>query len=73
MDVADRAVMQALDGLKVAGLVMALEADADLEVLPLRLFGGGEELADARRVGGDGLLAKTCLPCFTASSKWIGR
>jgi protoheme ferro-lyase len=37
--------VDALDGFEVASLVMALEADADLEVFLFRLFHGGEKFA----------------------------
>ena len=53
-DIADRAVFQPLDGLEVGVLVMALESDAHLEILPPGLFGGGQDLADAGGVGGQG-------------------
>ena len=55
-DVADRAVMQALYGLDVALLVMALQAHADFQSFFLRDFRRGEDLAHARRIGRHGLL-----------------
>ena len=46
-DVADRAVVDALHRLEVAGLVAALRAGADAELLLLRLLVRREHLADA--------------------------
>ncbi len=51
----------ALHALDVAGLVAALGAGDDAEVLLLGLLGGGEHLADAGAVDGDGLLGEDVL------------
>ena len=63
-DVADRAVVQALDGFDVAGLMMALEPDPDLEAFLFRLLGGGEHFADTGRIGGDGFFREDVFARF---------
>ena len=55
------AVLDPLHRLDVAGLVPALGAGDDRQVLLLRLLGGGQDLADAGAVDGDGLLAEDVL------------
>ena len=55
-DVADGAVVDPLDRFDILRLMMALQADADLEVLLLRLGGGGDHAVDADRVGRHRLL-----------------
>jgi len=72
-DVADRAILHALDRFEIAGLVPALETHADLEVLLLRFLGRREHAANAVRVHRHRLSRKACLPCRTASSNIIGR
>ena len=54
-EIADFAVVDALDRFLVRALMAALQADADFEVLLLRFFGGGKNAADAGRIGGDRL------------------
>ena len=43
--------MNPFDGFDVVGLMMAMKADADLEVLLLGFLDGGEEFADALGIG----------------------
>jgi len=52
VDITEGSVMEALHGLQIAGLMMALQADTHLEVLLLGLFGGGEHATDARPIDG---------------------
>ena len=53
--------MDPLHALDVAGLVAALGAGDDGQVLLLGLLGGGEDLADAGAVDGDRLLGEDVL------------
>jgi hypothetical protein len=53
--------VEPLDGFEVDGLMMALEADADLQVLLHGLLGGGDDLSDAGSVDGDRLLHEDVL------------
>ena len=55
-DVANRAIMEPADRGEVVGLMPALEADADLEILLLRLLGCGKHLTHTGTVHGHGLL-----------------
>ena len=55
------AVVDPLHALDVAGLVAALGAGDDGQVLLLGLLGGGQDLADAGAVDGDGLLGEDVL------------
>src|SRR5262249_10587773 len=57
-DVADLTGVNALDRLDVGGLVAALRAGDDGEVLGLGLVVGLEDFADAGAIGGDGLLGE---------------
>ncbi|MEY3546771.1 MAG: hypothetical protein RLZZ313_1132 [Verrucomicrobiota bacterium] len=56
VDVAEGAIVQALHGLQIARLVMTLQADADLQVFLLGLFGCGKNTADTRTIDGHGFL-----------------
>ena len=60
-EVADRAVVDPLHALDVAGLVAALGAGDDRELLLLGLLVGGQDLADAGAVDGDRLLGEDVL------------
>ena len=60
-DVADVAVVDALHRFEVAGLVAALGAGHDRQVLLLGLLGGGQHLADAGAVDADRLLGEDVL------------
>ena len=63
-------VLKPLDGFDVARLMVALQSSTlrfsswPLQLLP-RPFAPGASVAT-------GFSMKTCLPCFTASSKWMG-
>ena len=59
--VADRPVVNPLHALDVAGLVAALGAGDDGQFLVLGLLVGGQHLADAGAVDGDGLLGEEVL------------
>src|ERR1051325_6893902 len=61
LQLAQRAVLDAFHRLEVTALVPALEANADLEVLLLRVSGGGEHAAHAGRVDGHRLLHEDVL------------
>ena len=64
-DVADRAVLQALDRFDVAELVVALQADADGQVLLLRFFGGGQKRGACPGASvATGFSMNTCLPAL---------
>ena len=73
MIVADRAVVDPLHGLEVAGLVPALGAGDDGEVLLLGLLGGGQDRADARAVDGDRLLGEDVLARLDRRLEVLGR
>ena len=60
-DVADLAFVDSLHALDVARLMAALGAGDDGQALLFRFLGGGEDLADAGGVGGDGLLGEQVL------------
>src|SRR5437773_7204608 len=63
-DIANRAIPQAIQGFDVAQLMMALEADADFQILLLRCFSRGEDASHAGRVGGHGLFHEDVLALF---------
>jgi len=52
-DVADRAVMQPLEGFDITGMMAALQADCDFQILLLGDLGGGEHTTDAGAVHGE--------------------
>ena len=60
-DVADRSVVQALDGLDVRRLVAALGAGRDAQALLLGVLVGLQHLADAGAVDADGLFGEEVL------------
>ena len=60
-DLADRPVVDPLHALEVAGLVAALGAGDDGQLLALGLLVGGQHLADAGAVDADGLLGEEVL------------
>ena len=68
-DVADRAVVELLDGFDVPRVVVPLQADADHQVLLLGFFVGGQDAAHAGASTATGFSMKMCLPAFTAASK----
>ena len=67
------AVVDPLHALDVAGLVPALGAGDDGQVLLLGLLGGRQHLADAGAVDADRLLGEEVLAGLDAASMCIGR
>src|SRR5690606_5270863 len=63
-DVADRAVLDLLDRVTHAQVIAPAQTTNDAEVLFLRLGGGFQHAADARRVDGDRLFAEDVLAAF---------
>src|ERR1044071_2979501 len=63
-DVADRSIVQSLDGLKIIRLVPPLQAHADLQILLLRFLGGGKHPADTGRICGHGFFHEDVLALF---------
>jgi hypothetical protein len=61
VDIANSPVVQALQRLEVTGLMMALESDANLEVLAFGFGGGSEDFADAWGVHSHGFLHEDVL------------
>ena len=72
-DVADRAVLQALDCFDVAGLMMALQADADGKFFCLASSSASSIRRTPAASVASGFSMKMCLPALTAAAKWIGR
>ena len=64
--------MDPLQALEVAGLVAALGAGDDRQVLLLGLLVGGQHLADAGAVDGDRLLGEECLPALIGGLDVLG-
>ncbi len=60
-DVADRSVLETLDRLEIAVLVMPLQANTHSQILLLGQLGRGQNLPDTRCVGGDRLFTKHML------------
>src|SRR6185436_15621168 len=60
-DVADLAILKALDALNVAGVMMPLQTDANFEILLLRFLRRREEAAHACAVNGHRLLGEDVL------------
>src|SRR4051812_12480223 len=63
-DVADGAVLKRFHRVHVGSLVPTLQSDRYGETLLLRLFVGGEKLADAGRIDGHRLLSEDVLAGF---------
>ena len=72
-DVADRAVVDAPDGLPEAVVGTEAEAGDDREPLRLRQLAALQHGVDAGASTPTGFSAKTCLPASTAARRWIGR
>ena len=71
-DVADLAVVDALDGFHVAGFMAALQTDTNHQVLLLGFLDGGQHAADTGSVGGDGLLHEDVLVLRDGILKLLG-
>ncbi len=69
---AERAVVDSLDGLLVEGVVVALEADADFEILLFGHLGGRQHAANSRSIDSDGLFHEGVFSLFDGIRKVDG-
>src|SRR5579883_91192 len=60
-DVADGTLMNAFDSLDIGSLMAALRSSSDVQALLLRFLVGGQHLANAGGIGGDGLFRENVL------------